>query len=261
MILDSHVHFNIVLEENNISEADLVRSLRYNNIEYSVQISVEETDFTWSRDFAKRNHESGVFYTIGIHPSSPVSDASLAKLASFAEQEIKGRFSRLLFGIGECGLDFYRMRQKKETQIQSFETQIDVAKKTRLPLIIHARDAMEETLSILKNKKYGYGIMHCFAGDPAAAKRVLDLGFFISFAGNVTYKNATILHDAAAYVPLDRLILETDAPFLSPVPLRGKVNLPENVKHTYKFIASLKKITVSKLEDAVTENFLKLIKK
>lgn len=103
--------------------------------------------------------------------------------------------------------------------------------------------------------------MHCFSGDSSAAKRVLDMGYYISFAGNVTYKNAVELHDAAAYVPPDRLMLETDSPFLSPIPLRGRSNLPENVKHTYKYISALKKISMTKLEDAVTENFKTLIKK
>lgn len=261
MILDSHVHFNMILEESKISEADLVKSLRYNNIEYSVQVSVDQEDFTWSRDFAKRNHESGVFYTLGMHPSSPADDGSLAKLSSFVEHEIKGKYSHLLLAIGECGLDFYRMRQKKEMQIISFEAQIEIAKKYKLPLIIHTRDAMEESLTILKNKKYGYGMMHCFSGDSSDAKRVLDMGFYISFAGNVTYKNAVELHDAAAYVPLDRLILETDSPFLSPIPLRGKPNLPENIKFTYKYISTLKKVPLAKLEDAVTENFTRFTKK
>lgn len=261
MILDSHVHFNMILEEKQISEPDIIKSLKYNNIEYAVQISVEEKDFTWSRDFAKRNYKSGIFYTLGIHPSSPAQDQRLVHLAAFVDQEMKDKHSQLLFGIGECGLDYYRIHQPKEMQINSFKTQIDIAKKNKLPLIIHSRDAMEDTLEILKNKKYGYGIMHCFAGDSAAAKRVLDMGFMISFAGNVTYKNAVELHDAAGYVPLDRIILETDSPFLSPVPLRGRQNFPENIKYTYKFISELKKISQTKLEDAVTENFSGFIRK
>ncbi|HNX23163.1 MAG TPA: TatD family hydrolase [Spirochaetota bacterium] len=261
MILDSHVHFNMILDDNKISEADIIKSLKYNNIEYAVQISVEEKDFIWSRDFAKRNYENGIFYTLGIHPSSPAEVQRLSNLASLAEQEMNGKYSRLLLGIGECGLDYYRMHQAKEMQVYSFETQIDIAKKYKLPLIIHSREAMEDTLEILKNKKYGHGIMHCFAGDSTAAKRVLDMGFMISFAGNVTYKNAEDLHDAAKYVPLDRILVETDSPFLSPVPMRGKPNLPENIKHTYKFISSLKKVPLAKLEDSVTENFTGLLRK
>ncbi len=261
MILDSHVHFNMILEDKKISEDDIIKSLKYNNIEYAVQISVEEKDFTWSRDFAKRNYQDGIFYTLGIHPSSRAEDPALTSLSSLVDQEMNGKFSRLLIGIGECGLDYYRMRQPKEMQIKSFETQIDIAKRHKLPLIIHSRDAMDDTLEILKNKKYGHGIMHCFAGDSTAAKRVLDMGFLISFAGNVTYKNAVELHDAAGYVPIDRILVETDSPFLTPVPLRGKPNLPEYIKHTYKFLSSLKKVPLSKFEDSVTENFTRLIRK
>jgi len=260
MILDSHVHFNMILEDKKISEQDIISSLQSNNIQFTVQVSVEEKDFTWSRDFALRNSESGVFYTSGIHPSSPAQDQRLSNLEEFVNREMNDKHSKLLFGIGECGLDYYRMHQTKEMQINSFERQIDIAKKHDLPLVIHSRDAMNETLEILKNKKYGKGIMHCFAGDSAAAKRVLDMGFIISFAGNVTYKNAVELHDAAAYIPIDRLMIETDSPFLSPVPMRGKPNLPENIRHTYKFISSLKKIPLAELENSITENFIRFIK-
>lgn len=251
----------MILDDKKISEADLVKSLKYNNMEYAVQISVEEKDFIWSRDFAKRNFKEGIFYTLGIHPSSPAQENRLAGLETLVEQEMKGKYNSLLFGIGECGLDYYRMHQPKEMQINSFEKQIDIAKKHKLPLIIHCREAMDDTLEILKRKKYGYGIMHCFAGDSAAAKLVLDLGFLISFAGNVTYKNALELHDAAKYVPLDRIMLETDSPFLSPIPMRGKPNLPEYIKNTYNFVSSLKKVTHNRLEDYVTENFTGLIRK
>lgn len=261
MILDSHAHFNMILDDKKISESELIKSLKYNNFEYAVQISVEEKDFSWSRDFAQRNYEEGIFYTLGIHPSSPAQEQRLSNLENFVEHEMKGKFNRLLFGIGECGLDYYRMHQPKDMQISSFEKQIEIAEKYKLPLIIHSRNAMDETLEILKNRKCGYGIMHCFAGDSKTAKHVLDMGFLISFAGNVTYKNAVELHDAAAYVPLDRIIIETDSPFLTPVPMRGKPNLPEYIKHTYKFISLLKKISLSRLEDSVIENFSKMIQK
>ncbi len=260
MLIDSHTHFDMILEDKKIREDELVKSLRYNNIEYCVQVATEAKDLEWSRDFAKRHYGDGVFYTLGIHPSSIADDAALSKLSSFTETEMNGKYGRLLLGIGECGLDFYRMRQPEETQRKSFESQMDLAKKHKLPLIVHLRDAMEAGIETLERKKSAGGVMHCFAGDSKAAKRVLDLGFMISFAGNVTYRNAEELHDAAAYVPLDRILLETDAPFLTPVPLRGKPNTPEYIKHTYRFVADLKKISQSKLEDAISENFRKLIR-
>lgn len=260
MLLDSHTHFDMILEDKKITEEDVLKSLEVNNIEHTVQVSIETKGFAWSRDFAKRNHKAGVYYTLGIHPSSNADDAALEQLSSFTDREMNSDNNNLLLGIGECGLDFYRMRQPEEIQRRSFEHQIDLAKKHGLPLIVHIRDAMDAGIEVLSAKKTRGGIMHCFAGDSKAAKRVLDLGFLISFAGNVTYKNAVELHDAASYVPLDRILLETDSPFLTPVPLRGKPNTPAYIKHTYKFVADLKKIPVSKLEDAVTGNFRKLIR-
>ena len=260
MIIDSHVHFNMILRDKTKSEAEILKSLKYNNMEYALQISVEEKDFIWSRDFAKRNYMDGILYTLGIHPSSKATEKELKTLSDFADSEMKGKFSKLLLGIGECGLDYYRMHQPKEMQRHSFETQIDIAKRHKLPLIIHSRDAMDETIQILKDKKYNYGIMHCFAGDSKAAKLVLDMGFVLSFAGNVTYKQAVELHDAVKYVPLDRLLLETDSPFLTPEPERGKSNMPEKIKHTYKFVANFKKVPLQKLEESIAENFVRLIR-
>lgn len=261
MLIDSHAHFDMILDDKKVTEAELIKSLRYHNIKYSVQVSIEEKGLEWSRDFSKRNYENGVFYTLGIHPSSPAEDAALQKLAEFTEKEMNTKYGRLLLGIGECGLDFYRMHQPEDMQRRSFEAQIDIAKRNKLPLIVHIRDAMDAGLEIMRRKQAVHGIMHCFSGDSAVAKKVLDMGFMISFAGNVTYKNAVELHDAAAYVPLDRMLLETDSPFLTPVPLRGKPNTPEYIKHTYKFVADLKKITTTKLEESVIENFEKLIRK
>ncbi len=260
MILDSHAHFDMILEQKGTSEPEIIKNLKFNSIEYAVQVSIEPKGFAWSRDFAIRNSESGIFYTLGIHPSSKAEEKDLNFLSNFTAESMAQKTSRLLLGIGECGLDYYRMHQPREMQIRSFEYQIDVAMQHKLPLIIHLRDAMDEGLQILKNKNASKGIMHCFAGDSAVAKRVIDMGFMISFAGNLTYKAAVELHDAAAYVPLDSLLMETDSPFLAPVPVRGRPNVPENVMHTYRFIADLKKLPVSKVEEAVTENFLRLVR-
>jgi len=261
MLIDSHTHFDLILEDKTVNEEELLRNLRYGSIEHSVQISIDSAGLDWSRKFAEKNADYGILYTAGIHPSSPAHDKDLKDLSKFVENVKKSPLSALLVGIGECGLDYYRMRQPKEMQIKSFEAQIDMAKKYFLPIIVHLRDAMNEGIEILKRKKAASGVMHCFAGGAAEAKAALDLGFMISFAGNVTYKNAVELHEAAKYVPDDMLILETDAPFLAPVPLRGEGNRPENIKHTYKFVSNLRKSASSKLEERISENFKKLIKR
>lgn len=261
MLIDSHTHFDLMLEDKTVSEADILKSLKYSNIEYSVQISIDSEGLEWSKKFAEKNSEYGILYTAGIHPSSPADESRLRELEAFVKKAVNSPNASLLLGIGECGLDYYRLRQPKEAQIKSFERQIDLAKKYSLPLIIHLRDAMEDGLEILKRKNVSSGIMHCFAGGADDARKALDLGLMISFAGNVTYKNAHELHESAKYVPHDMLLMETDAPFLAPVPLRGKPNRPENIKHTYRFIASLRRETSSRLEENVSINFRRLLKK
>jgi TatD DNase family protein len=258
MYIDSHCHFDIILKNKNITPESLFSDMKENGLSHAVQVTIESQGMNWSYDFAKKNREEGILFTLGIHPSSIAEEKNLNELSSFAETAAASDESDLLFGIGECGLDFYRMRQERKMQEASFRFQIELAKKYRLPLIIHSRDAMERTLEILKETKPERGIMHCFPGNDEEARKVLDLGLTISFAGNVTYKNAGELHRSASYVPLDRMIIETDAPFLTPVPFRGKKNLPWYVVNTYRFIADLKKVSLSKLEDAVYKNFMDL---
>jgi len=179
MLLDSHAHFDMILKQKSMTEADIINNLKAANVRYAVQVSIEPGGFKWSRDFAERNRNSGIFFTIGIHPSSKAGDSELKSFSVFAEKSMLTDSSKLLLGIGECGLDYYRMHQPREMQIRSFEYQIDVAQKLSLPLIIHLRQAMDEGLEILKRKNSGYGIMHCFAGDSRAAKRVVDAGFLV----------------------------------------------------------------------------------
>ena len=265
MYIDTHTHFDMCLENKDnkdITEESLIHGLKEQNVEYAVQISIESGGIVWSYEFSKKY--DNILFTAGIHPSSKAEDTDLAYLSDFVEmiqtsedKEDKNK----LFGIGETGLDYYRMHQPRDMQVKSFEHQIDIAIKHNLPLIVHSRDAMNDTLDIISAKRPEIGIMHCFSGDSKAAAKYLDLGFYISFAGNLTYKNAHALHDAALYVPMDRLLFETDAPFLTPVPFRGKKNKPEYVAHTYKFFSELRGESLSNIEDQVYLNFMSLIKK
>lgn len=259
MYIDSHAHFDLILEDSKDSEDVLMENLRSNNVSRVVQASIDMTSCRWSLDFAKRRAPDGIHFTAGIHPSSTAHKTELEELQLFAEKIHAGGDSSLFFGIGECGLDFYRMRQPKEMQEQSFRFQIGLANRLGMPLIVHSRDAMEETLSILSESCRTGGIIHCFSGTRDDAQRALDLGFYISFAGNVTYKKAAELHDAAVYIPLDRLLLETDAPFLTPVPLRGRQNRPEYVMHVYRFIADLRGDPLSRVIEMVQNNFMELL--
>jgi len=260
MYIDSHVHFDMICRQNNSAEDTILRSMADGGVSQAVQISVTNENFEWCRNFALRNRSRGIFFTIGIHPSSNLEEKRLTAMASYIDGLDDRQDMEALFGIGECGLDYYHKERGREEQIKAFEYQVGLAKKINKPVIVHTRDAWDDTVEILKRTRPERGIIHCFSGDSAAAAQALDMGFYISFAGNVTYKKAANLHESARFVPLDRLLIETDAPFLAPVPVRGKPNIPEHVKYSYSCIAGLKGKTVSAIEESVSYNFEKITK-
>ncbi|MCU0849242.1 MAG: TatD family hydrolase [Spirochaetes bacterium] len=260
MYIDSHAHFDILIGETGADEKEVMDGLKKNGVSRAVQVSIDAGGLGWSREFAGRHSGSGILFTAGIHPSSRADGEQLGALEKFVLEVSGSPDSKLLFGIGECGLDYYRMRMPVEMQRSSFERQIDLAARHSLPLIVHTREAMEDTISILRKKPHSPVIIHCFPGDRKAASLLLDMGCMLSFAGNLTYRTAEALQDSARFAPLDRMLVETDAPFLAPVPMRGKKNRPEFVAHTYRFISELKRENLSKIIDSVRENFDRLIK-
>lgn len=255
MIIDSHTHFDLLLEEAALSEEHLIEELHHQKIVNTVQVGIDLPSSEWSAGFARRHAQHGILYTIGIHPSSYADTAMLDAWMKFLVAQANSPDRELLFGVGECGLDFYRHRQPRDMQVSSFECQLAAARRHGLPIIIHSRDAMDDTIALLKPYAPVWGIMHCFPGSPTDARRVLDLGLYISFAGNVTYPKATILHESAAYVPSDRLLVETDAPFLTPVPLRGQKNRPAYILHTYRYIAGIRNQPVERFIEIIGSNF------
>jgi len=197
-----------------------------------------------------------VWATVGIHPH----DAEEATEADFAEMERLAREEPKVVGFGEMGLDFFRNLSPPQTQRQVFRRQIAIARAVGKPLVIHCRDAHEDTLALLAEERAGEigGVMHCFSGDVAIARRCLDLGLFISLAGPVTYKNARALPEVARFVPEDRLVVETDCPYLPPTPHRGKRNEPSYVGLTASFVAELRKTDPEALSQTLTANAAKL---
>lgn len=253
-IIDTHTHFDLTLEGGTSTEESLIAGLIEANITRAVQVSIDVPSARWSIEFAERNSGAGILFTLGIHPSSRAGTTELAELRELVT--VTARTHReLFFAVGECGLDYYRMHQPKDMQHNSFEFQIDLAAACGLPLVVHSRDAMDETIAVLKAKAPQPGIMHCFSGTPDSARRVMDLGFYLSFAGNVTYPKALDLQNSVRYTPLDRILVETDAPFLTPVPHRGKKNNSSFILHTYRFLADLKKVPLEKFAAAVNDNF------
>jgi TatD DNase family protein len=197
-----------------------------------------------------------VWATVGIHPH----DAAEATDADFAEMERVARSEPRVIGFGEMGLDFFRNLSPPETQRLVFRRQIGIARAVGKPLVIHCRDAHEETLAVLREERAGEigGVMHCFSGDVEIARRCLDLGLFISLAGPVTYKNARALPGVARFVPEDRLVVETDCPYLPPTPHRGKRNEPAYVALTAAFVADLRKAEPENFGHTLTANAAKL---
>jgi TatD DNase family protein len=199
-----------------------------------------------------------VWATVGIHPH----DAAEATEADFEEMERLASEEARVVGFGEMGLDFFRNLSPPDVQKKVFRRQIDIARRARKPVVVHCRDAHEDVLAILGEERAGDtgGVMHCFSGDVEIARRCLDLGLYISLAGPVTYKNARALPDVARFVPEDRLVVETDCPYLPPTPHRGKRNEPAYVALTAEHVAALRGADAESLCDSLTANAARLFR-
>lgn len=200
-----------------------------------------------------------VYASVGVHPHDAklYDDAAESALVNLVKS------SRKVIAWGEIGLDFYYDHSPRDVQREVFRRQIRTARDLNLPIIIHSRDADDETVEIL-TEECAYdgfrGIMHCFGGTPQMAKALMEIGFMISFAGNVTFKKAENLRDAARVVPLDKLLIETDCPFLTPIPFRGRRNEPKYVVETAKFLAQFYEVELETLANQTTQNFLDFFK-
>jgi TatD DNase family protein len=199
-----------------------------------------------------------VFSAVGIHPH----DAQLVDVKSLAELTEMAKRPKVV-AIGETGLDYYRNLSPKESQIDAFRKHIELAIKSNLPLIVHARDSYDDTLRILHEEGVGKlaGVMHCFSGDKRAVELTLDLGFYISFAGPVTFKNAHALREIVKTVPVERMLIETDCPYLAPDPKRGTRNEPSYIIYTAQKLAELKGLNLEEFAAKVKNNALELFTK
>jgi TatD DNase family protein len=196
---------------------------------------------------------SWIFTSVGIHPH----DASKAEDRHFDLMEKLAGHPKVL-AIGETGLDYHYDNSPRDVQRQVFQRQLEVAFNVRLPVIVHTREADEDTERILRDAKPLKGVLHCFTSSPHLAEVALELGFMISFSGIVTFPNASSLAEIARSMPADRLLVETDCPYLSPVPHRGKRNEPAFVAETAKFVANLRGVSFEELCDVTTRNFTRL---
>lgn len=262
LLVDSHCHIDG--EAFDADRDEVVRRAREAGVAAMLNVGTGDPHSgEIARAVADAEKYENVFAAVGVHPHD-------AKLYDDAAEEhlIELTKNEKVIAWGEIGLDYYYDHSPRDVQREIFIRQIRKAKELDLPVVIHSRDADDETVEILtaefsgKPPKGGTqnGIMHCFGGTPEMAKALMDIGFFISFAGNVTFKKAENLRDAARVVPLDRLLIETDCPFLTPVPFRGKRNEPSYVVHTARFLAEFYGVEFEHLAEQTTRNFLDFFK-
>jgi len=250
-IVDSHCHINFSELHDRLPE--VLSNARLNDISHMLCVSVNLEDFPQVLSLA--HEHDNIFASVGVHPCyKDVAEPSVKELLEIAKDP-------KIVAIGETGLDYFRCEDDNMNwQRERFKRHIEAAKRCNKPLIIHTRSAQDDTMRILKEEgaETCRGVMHCFSEDWEVAKKALDLGFYISFSGIVTFKNATTVQDVARKCPADRILVETDAPYLAPVPLRGKLNEPANVRHTAQFVADLRGLSLEALAEITTENFFSL---
>ena len=251
MLIDSHCHLNFPDLAQRLPE--VLANMAEAGVDKAIAISVSRQSFEEVHAIAQ-NHPN-IYATVGIHPDDPEAE-------EFSLEELLERAARpKVVGIGETGLDYHWCKGDLAWQHQRFALHIEAANRSGLPLVVHTRDAAEDTMRLLREHQAHAGVIHCFTEDVRIAKLALDLGFYISFSGIVTFKNATAIQEAARYVPLDRLLVETDSPYLAPVPKRGKPNEPAYVRHTATFVAQLRGDSLENIAQATTANCLRLFNK
>lgn len=255
MLVDSHCHLNLPKLKERMDE--VVQNALDAGIGCMQTICTELEEYDEIVAITEKYPQ--VYGSVGVHPS----DVGKGRDAT-AEELLQLATHPKIIGFGETGLDFYYDNSPREQQRQSFAQHIIAAQEMPLPVIVHSREAEQDTADIIvsrmKEKPYK-ALIHCFTASQDFARKMLDSGLYISIAGIVTFKNATELQDAVKFIPLDRILIETDAPFLAPVPMRGKTNEPVYVAHVAKFIADLKNISQAELAEKTTENFFNLFDK
>jgi TatD DNase family protein len=252
MLIDSHCHLNFLdLTDFNQDIANVLAKARENDVAHFLSVCVELTDYPQLMAIAEKYPDISI--SVGVHPNTEMAEpVTMEQLCQYAAHPA-------CIAIGETGLDYYRTltEEAQELQRERFRTHIRAACLAGKPLIIHTRQAAEDTLALMDEEganRIG-GVMHCFAETHDIAMRSMELGFYISFSGIVTFKNASALQDLAKKIPLDRLLIETDSPYLAPVPFRGKQNHPALVKYVAEAIATLRGCSYETIAKATTENF------
>lgn len=253
MYIDSHCHINFPELHEKIDE--VLINMGDNKISHALCVSVTLDKIDEILDLTKKY--SNIYASVGVHPDyEDIEEPNIDTLLSFSKNE-------KVVAIGETGLDYFRLKGDLTWQKDRFRTHIHAAIKSNLPLIIHTRNAQDDTINIMREegKKSVTGVMHCFTESYEMAKKAIDLGFYISFSGIITFQNAESLRNTVKKIPIENILIETDSPYLAPVPKRGKMNEPSNVIYVAEKIAELKNISVEKVAEVTTNNFFSLFNK
>jgi TatD DNase family protein len=231
----------------------VIQRAKASGVEYIFTVGTEKKD--WGRALEIAHSNPSVYAILGVHPhnAKEIDEETYSALRKLCQDE-KVR------AYGEIGLDFYRNLSPRDVQLKRFREQIVLAKELKLPIVVHDREAHEETLEVLKSGRAEEcgGIIHCFSGDYEMAKECIEMGFYISIPGTITFENTAAFQQIVKHLPLESLLIETDAPFLAPVPFRGKRNEPSYVRYTAQKVAEIKKVSFEKVGEVTTENALRV---
>ena len=253
MIVDSHCH----LDYSNLYDQlnDVVKRAEHNNVKYLLTICTTLESFERIKLIIQKYEN--IYGTFGIHPHET---KKFTDVDSKFILNLKKKYKKII-GIGETGLDFYYNHSDKKTQKKSFTEHIKAALELNIPIIVHSRDAEMDTYEILKSEKKNSNLkilIHCFTGSKEFAKRLLDLNCYISVSGIITFKKSTELAKTVSFIPIDRLLVETDSPYLAPLPYRGKFNEPSYIIHTVEKLSQIKNVSKENVISYTTQNFKKL---
>lgn len=255
MLVDSHCHLNFPELSGRLDE--VIASARLADVGYMQTICTRMREFPEILSIAERH--DNVWCSVGVHPNNVDQEPPV-----FAKEIIECTKNSKVIGIGETGLDYYYKHSVRHEQTRSFIEHITASRETALPVIVHTRAADDDTISILQNemKKGSFpGLIHCFSTGSKLAHAAIEMGMYVSISGIITFKKATELQDIVKELPLSSLLVETDAPYLAPMPHRGKPNEPAYTRHTAEFIAQLKGIPYDEVAKVTTENFFRLFRK
>ncbi|MFV2060249.1 MAG: TatD family hydrolase [Gammaproteobacteria bacterium] len=250
MYIDSHCHLDrLNLDDYDGDLNNALNSARENGVDYFLCVCIDLEHFSDILNIAKQHPD--VSASVGVHPcDTEGKEPTVDELVRLSKSD-------QIIAIGETGLDYFYNKGDLTWQRDRFRNHINAAKISKKPLIIHSRDAKDDTIKILTQESANEvgGVMHCFVEDWDIAQKSMDLNFYISFSGIVTFKNAAQIQNVAQKMPLDRMLIETDSPYLAPIPHRGKSNYPKNVIHVAEFIADLRNTTVEDIAQATSDNF------